>query len=483
MNRVGYRLVDLPDAMRPWRDRPVRWENASLTSGPYHLDAGGVYLYYPDGATTGYDHPVGQCQFGLGCLASYRTETDPARRETFLTRARAQADRLIGQHVEARGGWWFPYPFDYANPSHPGVDYEAPWYSGMAQGEALSLFVQLAQVDAVPAADRDRYLEAADMTFASLQALDDGTPWAVNVDSAGYLWIQEYPGATPGSGDYTYNGFIFAAFGLYDYATLTGSQPAADLYDACATTIARYYPLLRNTRWHSYYCQAHRVPAPTYHQHHINLVRQLHWQTGSPDFADMTDRLVDDYPAPGVSGTVAFESGSHVLYRFDTAASGAWVSGKNDAELERKTVSFSQDTAAPASMRRRIQDRGIYYRISAGAYAGWWVGESWSRAYLRGIHLTTLYRPARTVTFPGGNEPVAAYRVAADGTETGVKIVAFPSPSNAPADRRAVVNGRAMFQITAGGLTGYWVPASAVTVDSAPAVAAPPAPADSTSTP
>ncbi|WP_229891882.1 D-glucuronyl C5-epimerase family protein, partial [Streptomyces lavendofoliae] len=346
MNRAGYRLVtDLPDAMRPWRDRPVRWENASLTTGTYHLDANGVYMYYPDGGSVAYDHPVGQAQFALGCLASYRTETDPARRDVFLTRARAQADRLIGQHVEARGGWWYRYPFDYANPAHPGVDYEAPWYSGMAQGEALSLFVQLTQIDAVPAADRDRYLAAADATFASLQALDDGYPWAVNIDSAGYLWIQEYPGSAPGSGDYTYNGMIFAMFGLYDYATLTGSQPAAELYDACATTIARYFPLLRNTRWHSYYCQTHRVPAPTYHQHHINLVRQIHWQTGSPDYADMTDRLVDDYPAPGVAGTIAFEAGSHVLYRFDTAASGAWVSGKNDAELERKTVSFAQDTS------------------------------------------------------------------------------------------------------------------------------------------
>jgi hypothetical protein len=471
MNRAGYRLaLDLPDSMRPWRDRPVRWENVSPSTGSYHLDAGGVYMYYPDGGTVAYDHPVGQAQFGLGCLASYRTETDPARRSLFLTRARAQADRLIGQHHEARGAWWFPYPFDYAHSVHSGVDYTAPWYSGMAQGEALSLFVQLAQIAEVATADRDRYLEAADRTLASLQALDDGYPWAVNVDGAGYLWIQEYPGAEPGSGDYTYNGMIFAMFGLWDYCAATGSQPAADLYDACATTIARYFPLLRNTRWHSYYCQTHRIPAPTYHQHHINLFRQLHWQTGSPDYADMTDRLVDDYPAPGVAGTVAFESGSHTLYRFDTAASGAWVASKADAELERKMVSFSQDTAAPASMRRRIQGRGIYYLISAGAYAGWWVGESWSKAYLLGVHLTTRYQPARTLTFPGGNVPIATYRVTDDGTVTSIKTVAFPSPSAAPTDRRAVVNGRPMFQITAGGLTGYWVPASSVTVDSAPAV-------------
>lgn len=465
-NTTGYHIAtDLPEPMRPWRDRPVLWANASPTTGTYHLDADGVYKYYAaDGGI--YDHPVGQAQFALGCLASYRTETDPARQCLLLTRAKTQADRLINQRTEARAAWWFPYPFDFTHTVHTGVTYTAPWYSGMAQGEALSLFVQLAQVDALTAEEKAAYLATADATFASLQQVDDGYPWAVNVDADGYVWIQEYPASTTGISDYTFNGMVFAMFGLYDYACATSSPAAAALYDGCATTIAANFPLLRNIRWFSYYCKAHRITAPTYHQHHIELMLQLHHQTGSPDFADFTDRLTDDVPA-SVSGTVAFESGTHSLFRFDTAASGAWVSTKADALLEQKTVSFSQDTQAPASMRRRIQDRGIYYLISAGAYAGWWVGESWSKAYLRGEYLTTVYRPARTVTFPGG-VPVDTYKVAADGTVTSVKTVQFAAPSNAPTDRRAIVNGRGMFQITAGGLTGYWVPASAVTVESGP---------------
>jgi hypothetical protein len=472
MQQAGYRLVtDLPEPMLPWRDRPTAWANVSLTTGPYHLNSAGVYLYYPDGGTTGYDHPVGQCQFGLGCIASYRTEADPARRGLFLARAQAQADRLIDRHLEARGAWWFPYGFPFTHAVHTGVSYEPPWYSGMAQGEAISLFVQLAQLDDVGADDKARYMQAADGALASLQADEYGYPWVINTDRAGYGWIQEYPGDEPGSGDYTYNGMIYAMFGLYDYACATGSSEAAALYDAFATTLARFFPLLRNPKSCSYYCQTHRIEAYTYHQHHIELFRQLHWQTGSPDFADCADRLVDDWPAAGVGGTVAFESGSHTLYRFDTAASGAWSTAAGDDLLEQKTVTFSSDTAAPASMRRRIKGRGIYYLISAGAYAGWWVGENWSRAYLRGICLPTLYRPARTVTFPGGSVPVDCHKVAADGTVTSVRTASFASPSNAPADRRAIVNGRPMFQITAGGLTGYWVPAASVTIDAAPAVA------------
>ncbi|MFB7732787.1 D-glucuronyl C5-epimerase family protein, partial [Streptomyces sp. NPDC056112] len=371
-NQAGYRLVtDLPEEMRPWRDRPIAWENVSPATGTYHLNTDGVYLYYPDAKSAGLDHPVGQAQFGLGCISSFRTETDPARRAVFLTRARAQADRLIAKHTEAREAWWFPYGFDFTHTVHTGVSYKAPWYSGMAQGEVLSLLVQLSQLDGVCGEDRARYLAAADAAFASLQVADDGYPWAVNVDGAGYVWLQEYPGSQPGTGDYTYNGMIFAMLGLWDYYVATGSQDAAALYDGCATTIARYFPLLRNTKWASFYCQTHRIPAPAYHQHHINLLRQLNWQTGSPDFADHTDRLVDDYPA-NAAGTVQFAAGTHTLYRYDTAADGSWVESRADKILETKSVTFSRATQAPASMRRRIQNRGIYYRISAGAYTGWW---------------------------------------------------------------------------------------------------------------
>lgn len=464
---TGYEIaVDLPDSMRPWRDRPIAYNNASPSTGTYHLDADGVYLYYAADGNV-YDHPVGQAQFALGCLASYRTETDPARQCLLLTRAKTQADRLITQHTEARGGWWFPYPFPFTHTVHTGVSYSPPWYSGMAQGEALSLFVQLAELDAITDEDRATYLSAAAATFASLQVADDGYPWAVNINSSDYVWIQEYPANPQGTGvsDYTYNGMIFAMFGVWDYYQATGSTEAAALYDGCATTISRYFPLLRNTRWFSYYCQQHRIPAPTYHQHHIELMHQLHWQTGSMDFAYFTDRLIDDVPGH-VSGTVQFEAGTHTLYRFDTDANGGWVSSKGDAQLESKSVTFSQDTRAPASMRRRIQDRGIYYLISAGAYTGWWVGENWSKAYLRGVFLPAIYRPDRTLTFPGGSVPVDTYKVATDGTVLDVKTVSYASPSNTPADRRAIVNGRPMFQITAGGLTGYWVPEAAVTAES-----------------
>ncbi|MEV7295160.1 D-glucuronyl C5-epimerase family protein [Streptomyces microflavus] len=470
-NRAGYSIAeDLPEHLRPWRDRPKRWADITPDSATSFLDAEGVVQFRTGFGQPGYDHPVAQIQFGLSCITSYRTETDASRKAMFLLRAEAQAQRLIDRRVEVRGAWYFPYPFDYTHSTHSGVDYRAPWYSGMAQGEAISLFIQLTQLEGVGDRERTLYRQAADAAFASLLRGDDGDPWVVHKDPSGYLWIQEYPGARPGTGDFTYNGMIFAMFGLWDYYTATGSELALALYDGSATTMARYFPLLRNTRWHSYYCQTHRIPAPTYHQHHINLFRQLHHQTSSPDFAHHTDILTDDFPSPHLSkdSTVAFGAGTHTLYRFDTKADGGWHSGRLDAQLEVKKVTFERATQAPASMRRRIQDRGIHYLIDAGAYKGWWVGEVWPQSFLRGQYLTTAYQYQRTLTFPGGNKGVDVYRFTEDGTNASVRTVSFANPSNAPTDRRAIVNGRPMFQISAGALTGYWVAATSVTAESGP---------------
>ncbi|MDA1359262.1 D-glucuronyl C5-epimerase family protein [Glycomyces luteolus] len=466
-NQNGHPAVmDLPETMKPWRDRPTKWENITPNTQHTYLDADGVIQYRPDWDVPGYDQPVTQIQFALGCITSYRNETDPTRKALFLKRAKAQAGRLLETRVETRGAWYFPYPFDFTHTTHSGVEYQAPWYSGMAQGEAISLFIQLSDLEGVTEEERTLYRAAADGAFASLLLADDGTPWVVNRNSAGYLWIQEYPGNTPGTGDYTYNGMIFAMFGLWDYIDATGSELAMALWDGACTTIERYFPLLRNLRWISFYCQTHRIPAQTYHQHHINLLRQLHWQTGSPRFARMTDQLTDDYPwvSLATGSNIAFAAGTHTLYKFDTDSDGDYVASKNDKELARKTVTFGRATQAPANRRRRIKGRGVYYRINAGGYAGWWIGESFPKSYLVGEYVPTVCHPARTLTFPANTE-VTCYKVGTDGRFSSSRVVKFANRSNAPFDRRSVVNGRPMYRISAGSLTGYWVWTGSVTAD------------------
>lgn len=466
----GYEInTELPDYMRPWRDRPTAWSAITPDTEKTYLDAKGVIKYRPSRTAAGYDQPVTQIQFGLGCISGYRKTTDPERKKLFLKRAVAQAQQQIDRRVESRGAWYIPYPFNFSLDGHPGVTYRAPWYSGMAQGEAISLFIQLSQIPDLSAERRQSFRTAADAVFASLLLGDDGRPWAVNKDKKGYLWIQEYPGATPGTGDYTFNGMIFAMFGLWDYYAETRNPLAAKLYDGCVTTIRDHYSRLRNPRWHAFYCHTHRVPAPSYHQHHINLLRQLHWQTGSPVLANQQDGLLDDFPPPAVKAgsVIAFAKGTHTLYKLDTlgeAQNYGWHPAKADRQLATKKVTFNSATQAPVSTRRRIQGRGVYYRISAGSLAGWWVGEYYPKVFVRGEYCATDYLPQRTATFRAGTS-VSCVKFGTNGAEGSTKTMKFTVESKAPFDRRAYVNGRSMVRITAGAFKGYWAPCSQIRMD------------------
>ncbi|MEU6488433.1 D-glucuronyl C5-epimerase family protein [Streptomyces sp. NPDC046887] len=475
----GFKIVsDLPESLRPWRNRPTSWANVTPpVTDKYHLNAQGVYMYYkPVGTSTkpgpvGYDHPVGQIQFGLGCISSYRTEKDATKKALFLKRAKDQANRLITKRVVTRGAWYFPYPWDYTHTEHGGVSYKAPWYSGMSQGEAISLFAQLAGLDGITEQERTLYTNAANGAFASLLRGDNGYPWVVNKDKAGYLWIQEYPFKSPGTGDYTYNGMVFAMFGLWDYYLLTGNELAAKLYDGACTTMTRYFSLLRNPRWFSFYCQTHRIPATTYHHHHITLWTQLHWHTNSPVFANQLDALIDDFPSPVLpaGAKIAIGSGTHTLYTIDAAADGSYYHDKKtgkgqDKILSSKKVNFARATQAPVNQRRRIKGAGIWYRISEGAYKGMWIGEAWPNVFLRGEYVVTTYRIPRTLTV-AANAAVTAYKFGADGVTGTTMPLGSGSEQSFTFDRRAVVNGRAMCRISAGAMAGHWVPANQVITD------------------
>lgn len=280
--RSGLRPRRVPVERLPWRQlamtRPV---------GP--VDAAGVRMFEVSGRL--YDHPVIQAQWGLMTLEAHRRSGSPG----LLATARAQADRLIERRVGVRRAWFFPYRFDFVLAARHGYVERAPWYSGMAQGEALSLFSQLASLPGIPASDRRRYRAAATASFRSLLVRPRrGVPWVSMVDAAGYLWLQEYPHEPVAASDYTFNGHVFALLGLYDYHRLTGSRLAARLFDGAATTARHYAAVIRRPGSLSSYCVPHDVFREHYHQIHIELLQQLNWLTGERAFARWAARFAGD---------------------------------------------------------------------------------------------------------------------------------------------------------------------------------------------
>jgi len=431
----GYEIHDIGRASYPY----VRSVPVARTDTELH-DADGVRVTVVAGRA--YDHPVAQAQYGLANVASYQITRDLF----YLERAMAQAERLLLRATRVKDASYFPYPFDFD--PHGLVDERlpAPWYSAMAQGQALSLFVRLAEATGQP-----RWRAAADATFETfLRPHGTATPWTVSVDAAGYLWLEEYAG---GEGDHTFNGHMFAAWGLWDYWRITRDVRAAQLWDGALTTVAVYAPQLRQPGWISSYCLSHPWSVvATYHQIHIAQLATLYAMSHAPVLARLSEQYLDDYPTPAVRGTVRFTAGRYTAYRF------SW-GGK---VLARKTLTLARPSTAPADQRTRVQGHGgVWYRITKGSLQGFYLQERPGAAVMAGSSLTSEWSPARPGTLPA-HVPVTGRTFAADGRRTGVLAMTPPAATPVTVSRTSLWNGVRSALVADGSLRGYWVPVSAI---------------------
>jgi hypothetical protein len=220
-----------------------------------------------------YPHPVAAAQYGM-------------HQVTVGHRAKALAagNNLLDQAVRGDGGaLWLPYRFPFALYGDPAKTLTPPWYSAMAQGEALSLFTALAEKTGDA-----RWKRAADEVFASFQT---NTYDIVQRDSNGYLWLEEYP--HNGTGERVFNGHMFALLGLVDYYDATGR--GAKLIDAALTTTRRYAAAIRNRGQISSYSLGDPADQnATYHHVHIVLLRSLFRLTGDRYFHRAADEFQSD---------------------------------------------------------------------------------------------------------------------------------------------------------------------------------------------
>jgi D-glucuronyl C5-epimerase-like protein len=395
-------------------------------------DSDGVRMYVINGKL--YDHPVQQASYGFQNLYAYSVTSN----STYLSRAEAQAGRLIDRKVTSRGAWYFPYPFSFALHGNSSDTLKAPWYSAMAQGMALGLFVRLYKVT-----NDAQYLNAAQMTFQSfLNLASSSAPWTSQVDSAGYLWLQEYPG-TPS--DNTFNGHNFAIFGLYDYYALTHDAIAQSVMDCALTTVQHYITSFRNKAWISFYCLTHHVMSSKYHAIHIAQLLQFYTFTGTLAFASDADDLSGDYPNPAVAGPVTFAAGTVTGYSFDRTGK---ITGK-------KSLTLTRASGAPASGRYRIHTQyGYWYHITKGYFAGYWVREVPVKVFLTGSYQLLTYDPARNGTVKAGT--YTGYRFSS-GRITATKKVTFTTVTAMPYGGSAFIDAQQYLSVSDGELAGYWV--------------------------
>ena len=240
-------------------------------------------------------HPVALAQYGLASLGSFRLTGNPE----YLRRAEATAHKLLdGATPAADGSLWFAYPFDYSLHGDENMTLSAPWHSGMAQGQGLSLFVRLAETTSDPA-----WARAADQTFLTFQpreqgSMDPESPWFAHVDSGGCLWFEEYVGSVEPT--QVVNGHIYAMYGVADYVRLTQDTTAADLFDGAATTVVQNFSSYRAPGAVSFYCASPYCKdvgwqPGSYHRGVVKQLETLSLMTSDRAFLDRANILRSDY--------------------------------------------------------------------------------------------------------------------------------------------------------------------------------------------
>lgn len=277
-----------------WHETPQINPQATNTQfGPYymsfrekadyagHYDANGVPMLDYRGAIGLQYNPIAIAQWGLAnCNIFCETHNESRRQKTF------KAANWLTANLEQnrRGLWVWNHHFDWEYRD----TLKAPWYSGLAQGQGVSLLLR-----AYAEAREERYLKAADQAFIALTmpAADGGV---LIEDADNNLWIEEYVVDPP---THILNGFIWALWGVFDFWLARSDASARRIFDGGVETLlnnlARY-----DTGYWSLYEQSgpglQMLASPFYHRLHIVQLRVMATLTGNRRFADFADRW-DDY--------------------------------------------------------------------------------------------------------------------------------------------------------------------------------------------
>ena len=244
-------------------------------AGPY--DAAGIPLLHYHGKIGLQHNPIAIAQWGLGNFNLFSRTRDPMRKTKFL----AASDWLcahIEPHPAGTSVWNHAFDWEYR------TRLKSPWYSGLAQGQGISLLVR---------AHRETgdagYLDAAQRAFQSFlkPPADGGVTFT---DEAGDVWFEEYIVFPP---THILNGFIWAAWGVYDYFLATQSRCAQNLFTKAIETLRRNLHRYDTGYWSLYEESGTRLPmlaSPFYHRLHIVQLRVLHRLTGEDIFKQYADR-------------------------------------------------------------------------------------------------------------------------------------------------------------------------------------------------
>ena len=222
-------------------------------------------------------NPIAIAQYALANYNLAISTGNKIYRHKFLSNADWLRDNLV---ETPQGTYLWPHNFDfeYFRPLN------APWFSGLAQGQGLSVLVRASAESTDP-----KYHQAMEQVFQSLTLLVE-RGGVLFQDDRGYVWIEEYLVDPP---THILNGFIWALWGVYDYYLFTKKAEAKELFEDCTATILEYLHRYNLGFWSLYELTPQplkSIASPYYHRLHIAQLSIMHRLTGQPRFAQYAEK-------------------------------------------------------------------------------------------------------------------------------------------------------------------------------------------------
>ncbi|SHF45079.1 D-glucuronyl C5-epimerase C-terminus [Mariniphaga anaerophila] len=214
-------------------------------------------------------HPLSIARFGL--LAYYKFED--TRDSAYFYKCVTQADyfkddRKVHSLFQGKG-IGLPYNFKF-------WDLEAPWYSGMTQGFAISYLLRYYQLTH----DETILPVIKKIAFVLLAPQEEGG--SISTTEEGCTWIEEYPNSKKSK--HVLNGFINGLIGLYEYcAFFPEDSVAKQVFEEAYECMLKSLELYDTSKW-SYYDRSRRSLADNYMWYQIYEMKHLYEMFQEPIF-------------------------------------------------------------------------------------------------------------------------------------------------------------------------------------------------------
>ena len=244
-----------------------------------------VYVNYGEKIGKQYN-PLTIAQYALSNFNKYIDTNDKKYKDIFFK----QVDYLINNYdiIDNNNIGW-AYLFEYKS-----YDLEKGWYSGLAQGQIISVLVR-----AYLLSNNSEYLPIINkaMNFM-LKELKDNKEGLLRYTPEGNIWIEEYPSKKP---SLVLNGFVSSIFGMYDYLIIfPNEEKIKNIYSKSLVSLKNSIAFYDTGSWLLYDRYHKTYINNNYMEFQTNQMLQLYINTNDKFFLEMYEKysnysMHDDY--------------------------------------------------------------------------------------------------------------------------------------------------------------------------------------------